>query len=499
MVCARFCSAELSSAEVLSQRICTAWYASEPCRPTRRPGPQASPCPRRAGRRWWPRIPGSHRLRLQFLRSSIAVQSSSFSVSVGRLLVRGASRTTASRPGPRRSRCTAHRRCGCCSRCRSAPGSAALRRLVETDERCLRGRARLAVPLAASAPAVDSTCPMTPLSSPEIRSKLLPPWRGQQRRYSLPCWIPFSLPVSSPREWRVFRPASREVCRRTIYQSSSSSSSRSWGRTRGAVSPALLNRRSCRAGPSHSHRAATATPPTGASPVAASSGRGTAPPRPATPSARASRRSGWTSAACAPACHRRPAATPRGPGPRPTRHRIHRPADDSTAGWHRSVRPGPCRRPNAAHLAEHRRHLLQRLGQLLHRLHDHLAGLLRKLADRRTQLRRHLHAHLHALLHWPWLPACWAAVVGLLRPGPRRAAAAMLPVPTARPACRPADSTVAWAPTCANAASRNAAAGAIAAASARSPSPRRPHRPRDHDRLHRRDRLEHRVQHVSAW
>ena len=78
-------------------------------------------------------------------------------------------------------------------------------------------------------------------------------------------------------------------------------------------------------------------------------------------------------------------------------------------------------------------------------------------------------------------------------PGLRRAGAAMLAWAAARPACRPADSTVAWAPTCANAALRNAGAGRH-----RRDLPERRRRRAladagHDDGLHRQDRLEHDV------
>ena len=91
----------------------------------------------------------------------------------------------------------------------------------------------------------------------------------------------FSLPVSSPSEWRVF-PARWPGSLVVDYQSSSSSSARSWASGDGAVNP--VRTAALGAVAHHSHRALPPPPaPTGASPPPAPPAAAPAATPPATP------------------------------------------------------------------------------------------------------------------------------------------------------------------------------------------------------------------------
>ena len=278
------------------------------------------------------------------------------------------------------------------------------------------------------------------------------------------------------------------------YQSSSSSSLRSWGSGPGASRPGLeppLFERwpNIPIGPAPPLPAPIGASPAAAAPAAAPAATDTgdtAAPRACRPD--------WPSTACAPMCRRRRATTPPVPDRRPSSRPFRRPAGGWRTGWLRSGRPErPCLRP-AAHLAEDRRHLLQRLRQLLHRLGHYLPRLLRKLAR-------------------AWNPAaspsaCPAACPAASGPAARllggvlcllrlrlRHARGHVALRRPHPACSAADSCLAWALTVVNAAFADAppapsrAAWPIAAAAAASPTPGIT------IGFGMRDRFEHRVQH----
>ena len=137
-------------------------------------------------------------------------------------------------PGPRRSRCTARREVWMLAEM-SFSSWICCGRLVEAQHRLLAAAPAAPAIWAASAPAVDSTCPMTAFSSPEIRSKFAASLaRTAASVFMWQCWILF-LSFLCPRQGNgeSFRPPGREVLS-DDHQSSSSSSSRSWGSTLGA-------------------------------------------------------------------------------------------------------------------------------------------------------------------------------------------------------------------------------------------------------------------------
>ena len=184
--------------------------------------------------------------------------------------------------------------------------------------------------------------------------------------------LPFSLPVSSPRLWRVFQPPGpesvvgrRPTSRRRLRQSIGSGA----GAFKPGLLPAALAVLAHRAHRARRHRRPPApgrhlpSPPrhragadrrqassTGCRPGSTSAGvRADVPPIPGSDAARTS------------------------PAPEPA-------PDPPASGWFdiglAPIRPiwrlvGP---EAAAHLAEHLRHLLQRLGQLLQWLRDHLTA-----------------------------------------------------------------------------------------------------------------------------
>ena len=179
-----------------------------------------------------------------------------------------------------------------------------------------------------------------------------------------------------------------------------------------------------------------------------------------------------------------------------------RSAGQRVVGERAGARSGPSGRAlvsaHAAHLAEHRRHLLQRLGQLLHRL-CHSSGWPAAEAGRAwNPVGRHLHALLHALLHQlVLLPARRSCPPS--GPGLRHAGRPCWPGPPARPACSATDSTVACALTMRERGiARPRRRAPCAATCAQRRTPPRPRRRRaSRSAWHRQDRLEHRVQRRS--